>query len=222
MSFRADESARAALDEIEAYFIPRPRDVSEAVRRASKEVLMDLIDELGPPVSSYPSWHPIVSNHSPRTPVTTPGKPCGYAGLDHTRYFRNGFITCPYGDGGKVIDSVRALPRHEKVSIEARRIDAVLYNPNSTPIVVSCDWGGLLDDDGLIPLSLAAPLFLERELPCWRWAELGETWETMRPYILGMPHGSLSSHFVSQKTGLAIKKIWNSLIYTGMFGPIKV
>lgn len=33
---------------------------------------------------------------------------------------------------------------------------------------------------------------------------------------------SRSSLFVSQETGQAIKKIWDALIFTEMFGPIKV
>jgi hypothetical protein len=66
------------------------------------------------------------------------------------------------------------------------------------------------------------PLLLEKEIPCWRWAVLAETWESMRPYFLGRPHGKLSSLFVSQETGQAMKKVWNALINTGMFGPIKV
>ena len=44
----------------------------------------------------------------------------------------------------------------------------------------------------------------------------------MRHYFLGSPHGSRSSLFVSQETGQAMKKIWEALIHTGMFGPIKV
>ena len=68
----------------------------------------------------------------------------------------------------------------------------------------------------------AMPLILEQEVPCWKWSERAETWETMRPYLLGTPHGSRSSLFVDQETGQAIKKIWNSLIHTGMFGPVKV
>lgn len=34
--------------------------------------------------------------------------------------------------------------------------------------------------------------------------------------------GSRSSLFLSQDAGQAVKKIWETLIYTGMFGPIKV
>jgi len=76
--------------------------------------------------------------------------------------------------------------------------------------------------DGTIPLSIAMPLILEKEIPAWQWAAVAETWESMRPYFLGRPHGSRSSLFISQETGQGIKQIWNSLINTGMFGPIKV
>ena len=76
--------------------------------------------------------------------------------------------------------------------------------------------------DGTIPLSIAIPLILEHEVPGWRQSSLAETWESMRELLLGRPHGARSSLFVNQETGQAIKKIWNSLIYTGMFGPIKV
>ncbi len=44
----------------------------------------------------------------------------------------------------------------------------------------------------------------------------------MRSYFLGAPHGARSSLFVSQETGQGIKKVWETLIYTGRFGPIKV
>jgi hypothetical protein len=49
-----------------------------------------------------------------------------------------------------------------------------------------------------------------------------ETWDTMRPYFLGRPHGSRSSLFVNQETGQAIKKVWEALTHTDMFGPIMV
>ena len=97
-----------------------------------------------------------------------------------------------------------------------------LYNPNATPVLVRCNWNNSLDEDGMIPLSIAMPLLLEKEVPCWQWAQVAETWETMRPYFLGRPHGSRSSLFVNQETGQAMKRVWNALIGTGMFGPIKV
>lgn len=222
MAFRADESARIGYEEVEAYLVPRARDVSEEERKRSKEALQDLADRLGPVVTAYPSWHPLVRHHDNRNPITIPSTDCGYKGLDHTRYFANGFITCPYGDGQDVLDSVAELPFHPAASITARKLDVKLYNPNATPILVECEWHKPLEATGMIPLSLAVPMLLEHEIPCWQWAQVAETWETMRPYFLGRPHGSRSSLFVSQETGQAMKKIWNELIYTGMFGPIKV
>lgn len=222
MAFRADESAQRGREQVEAYLIPRHQFTDPAVRTASKEALANILDEVGPVVDSYPTWHPLVRNHDRRYPATTPSDGCGYKGLDHTRYFANGFITCPYDDGQKVIDSVQALPPHPVAQITAERIDAKLYNLEATPILVRCEWHEPLGMDGMVPLSIAMPLLLEQELPCWRWAQVAETWETMRPYFLGRPHGARSSLFVNQETGQAMKKVWNALIYTGMYGPIKV
>lgn len=222
MAFRADEAARIGHEEVEAYLVPRARDVEEDQRKRSKETLQDIIDKLGPVVTAYPSWHPLVRHHDNRYPVTTPNRDCGYKGLDHTRYFAHGFITCPYGDGQEVLDSVAALPVHRVASITAKKLDVTLYHPKATPILVECGWYKSLEPNGMVPLSIAIPLLLEHEVPCWQWSEVAETWETMRSYFLGRPHGSRSSLFVSQETGQAMKKIWNELIYTGMFGPIKV
>lgn len=219
MAFRADESAETGYSEVEAYMT---RHIDPSQREQSKTALRAIADEIGPVVDSYPTWHPLlVGSENKRMPSTTPSSRCGYQGLDHTRYFARGFITCPYGDGQDVIDSVGEL-RHRDASITAARLDVKLYADDATPILVRCDWQHQMEDDGMVPLKVALPLILEQEVPCWRWAELAETWETMRPYFLGKPHGSRSSLFVSQETGQAIKKVWNDLIYTGMFGPIAV
>lgn len=222
MAFRADEAARIGYEDVEDYLVPRARDLDEEQRKRSKEALLDIAEELGPVVTAYPSWHPLVCHHDSRDPVTTPGTNCGYKGLDHTRYFAHGFITCPYGDGQEVLDSVDALPAHPVATITARKLDVSLYSPTATPILIKCEWQQPLDMNGMIPLSVAMPLLLEKEIPCWQWSQVAETWETMRPYFLGKPHGSRSSLFLSQETGQAMKKIWNDLINTGMFGPIKV
>ncbi|WP_080424194.1 hypothetical protein [Burkholderia ubonensis] len=223
MAFRADEAARAGLTNVLDYLIPRAQDLDQDERARSREALLDIADRLGPVVDAYPSWHPLVRNYkNDRYPTMRPSEECGYRGLDHTRYFANGFITCPYGDGQEVLDSVASLPSHPAAQITAERLDVKLYNSSCTPILVECEWEKSLSPDGTIPLSIAMPLLLEKELPCvWR-AQVGETWESMRPYFLGRPYGSRSSLFINQETGQAIKKIWVALIYTGMFGPIKV
>ncbi len=221
MAFRADEAARTRFEEVEKYLVLRPREADEVQRARSKKALEEIVADLGPVVDRYPSWHPLVSNHDSRHPVTVPSDRCGYKGLDHTKYFVNGFITCPYGDGQEVLDSVSSLPRHHAAYITADRLEVQFYSAQTTPILVRCHWEEP-SADHMIPLAVAVPLILEKEVPCWRWSEVAETWESMRSYFLGVPHGARSSLFVSQETGQGIKKVWETLIYTGMFGPIKV
>ncbi len=226
MAFRANEAAQVGFERVEAMLVPRQQYADESQWTRSKEALRDIIDEIGPVVDAYPVWHPLVCNHSyshqPLIPVTRPGKDCGYEGLDHTYYFARGFITCPYGDGQEVIDSIEKLPLHPVANITAERLEVQLYNSSATPILVKCNWEKPLNNDGTIPLSIAMPLLLEREIPLWRISKVAETWESMLTYFIGSPHGRVSSLFLSQETGQAMKKIWTALIKTGMYGPIWV
>lgn len=223
MAFRAEEAAKAGYDEAVSYLIGPLRDAPSEERERSKEALLDIVDELGPVVDTYPSWHPLVRHHDDRQPVMLPGSECGYEGLDHTRHFAHGFVTCPYDDGQRVLESVEKLKyKHPAATITAERLKVKFYSLKATPILVKCDWHKSLPMDKMIPLRVALPLLLEKEVPCWEWSQVAETWETMRPYFLGGPRGARSSLFVSQETGQALKKVWESLIYSGMFGPIKV
>lgn len=221
MAFRADEARDSGYERARAYLLSQHIPSSERTR--SENLFHDVVDACGPVVDSYPHWHPLVAAHSdPESPATTPGSRCGYKGLDHTILFAHGFITCPYHDGQDVIDAVGQLPPHPSATVVAERLDGQLYYPGTDPIIVRCLWDRPLPTDGMIPKSWAVPLILERELPCWRSAQVAETWNTMRPYFLGRPHGSRSSLFVDQRTGQVIKNVWNVLIQTGMFGPIRV
>jgi len=223
MAFRADEKAREGREEAFRYLL-NPRYLSAKERERSEGILYDIIDKYGPVVEAYPHWHPIVGSSQKidrSCPARTPGEGCGYRGLDHTVYLRNGFITCPYHDAESIFESVNDL-RSSVADINAEKLDIQLYMPNATPVLVTCEWERPMENDGTVPKSLAVPLLLEKEVPCWRTAEVAETWETMRPYILGSPRGSRSSLFVNQETGQVLKTIWNALIFTGMFGPIRV
>jgi hypothetical protein len=219
MTFRAAESAASGYEETKNYLIPRSFAPEE--RQRAEHALQDIVTECGPPVDAYPIWHPLVSHHDARDPVTYPSDRCGYRGLDHTRYFAHGFITCPYSDGEEVIRSAQNLPCPPGVIISAEQLDVPFYNAGVTPVLVRCEWIEGLDEGHAIPKRIAVPLMLEQELPCWRWAQRAETWETMRPYFLGQPHGSRSSLFVSQDTALAMKKIHIAMNESGMFGPLK-
>lgn len=222
MAFRADEATKDGRLSAEKYLLSQLNNLPSEELVRSREKLMDLFDELGPVIYTYPSWHPLVSDKRFDYDPTTPNTDCGYEGLDHTIFFVNGFITCPYDDGQTVIDSVFNLKTNEIADITAERLDVKFYSSNATPILVKCKWQKHLSGDGTIPASIAVPLLLENELPNWKSSRVGETWDTMSSYFLGQPHGKRSSLFVNQETGQTIKKIWESLINTGMFGPILI
>ena len=220
MAFRADEARSSGYERARSYLLARTIERHERAR--SEAAFIDIVDRLGPVIDSYPCWHPLVVAHSdPHSPATTPGLDCGYEGLDHTVFFANGFVTCPYDDGQGVINSVDNLPEHPLATITAERLDAQFYHSGTTAVLVCCRWNKPLPIDRMIPKSWALPLILEQELPHWTSAKFAESWQTMRPYFLGCPHGSRSSLFVNQETGQVIKNIWNALIHTGMFGPIR-
>lgn len=219
MAFRADEAAASGYEKTKSYLIARHFTPSQ--REHAEQALSNIVAECGPPVDGYPTWHPLVAQHDGRNPEKYPSERCGYNGLDHTRYFAHAFITCPYGDGQNVIDSAMRVQCPAHASITAERLDVPFYADGATPILVRCEWSAKLEPNHTVPKSVAVPLMLEQELPVWRWAERAETWETMRPYLLGQPHGSRSSLFVTQDTALAIKKIYLAMVDSGMFGPAK-
>ena len=220
MAFRANEARSDGYESVRSYLISR--NIDDASRMSSEDALLEITDTYGPAVDAYPHWHPLVASIGElENGITRPQRDCGYRGLDHTVYFRNAFVTCPYNDGQEVIDSVERLPQHSIASIRAIRLDVQLYHSNANPILISCDWSRPLPIDGMIPKSWAIPLMLERNLSAWTWSKVADSWEIMKPYLLGRPHGSVSSLFVNQETGQSIKKIWNALINSGMFGPIR-
>jgi hypothetical protein len=220
MAFRADEAAANGLQEAKSYLVPRQFTTKQ--RKEAEEALQEIVAILGPVVDAYPIWHPLIANHDRRNTVIYPSEQCGYYGLEHTRYFAHGFITCPNDDGKRVIDSVNQIAGPPCASIIAERLDVPFYSAISTPILVRCEWSADLEPNRTIPKKWAVPLMLEQELPTWRWAQRGETWETMRPYLLGQPHGNRSSLFVTQETALAIKNMYVAMNESGMFGAVKV
>lgn len=219
MAFRAEEAAADGLAEARSYLIPR--GFSPEMRSRAEVVFAEVVERCGPAVDSYPTWHPLVAGNKTRHPVNWLGRECGYVGLDHTRYFAHGFITCPYGDGADVIASVEELNRSDvPAQITAEVLDCVFYNDRTTPILVHCDWYHELEANHMVSKRVAVALMIQNEIPAWRYAEVGETWETMRRYLLGSPHGSRSSLFVTQDTALALKKVYNAMNDAGVFGPM--
>ncbi len=219
MAFRADEAAQDGFEQAKRYLVSQEFDADK--RKQAQRKLEELVDIYGPVVRGYPTWHPLVPQSNPRAPVTTPSDQHGYVGLDHTVCFAHAFLSCPYDDGRRILESVEKMAPHLYAEVTVERLDVSFYNSGTTAILVRCDWHQNLFQH-MVPKSLAVPLMIQEEMRAWPGAELAERWETMAPYFLGSPHGARSSLFVSQDTAMAMKKAYMALVESGMFGPLRM
>lgn len=213
MTYRANEEAESAQEWALRKFT---KGLPSEIKKNSEIELLSLIRKYGPVVDSYPSWHPLVA-HKPdlQAPIVDVNR-C-FRGVDHTVQLRHGFITCPY-DSTCILNSVNDASYHSIADVEAVELEVPLYHMDAKPVLVTCEWMKPLKGDRSIPSSIAIPLMLEMELKSWLSADVPETWEAMRSYILGRPCGARSSQFVDASTGLDLKKMYIALMKSGAFG----
>ncbi|AUG51492.1 hypothetical protein [Thalassospira marina] len=186
---------------------------------AGRRVVERLIEELGNSVDVYPDWHPILTAPPRRGSehIGSLSQVAEYAEADHTRAFVRGFVTCPYSDDGadRLVQAVRRVQ-----GLDAYRLEQPLYSDNAHPVVVvAVDI--TLEADGTIRGRDALAWFVQLSAAEAADAEVAETWWNIRSLILGIPHGSRSSLFVNQDTGVHMRKILEAMNASGMFGPIK-
>lgn len=222
MTFRINESTTSGLERA-LRFLCSPKDLNAEQVTEGAELVRGIAAKWGPVVDTYPSWHPLVAagNKDPLSPAMRPEERCGYKGMDHSVFFRNAFITCPYGGAEQVEQSVNGIVFPDYVIVTCEPLKTILYHPNATAVLVTCDWMFDSEEDGTIPKRYAIGSMIEQELRCWTEADVAETWETMRPYLLGQPCGSKTSLFVNHETGQAMKRVWDSINQAGVFGPLK-
>ena len=141
-----------------------------------------------------------------------PEEGCGYPHLDHTIYFAHGFITCPYSEEcvDELIKSVASFRKNKVYEITAQILDRPIYAKGAIPVLVSCKW----QHSALpvpIPSGVAVALMLQNELKSWERIDHSTPWEKKASDLLGMPHGQLSSLFVTRETGLKMRKVWQAI-----------
>jgi hypothetical protein len=116
MEFRSPTVAAQQNAAVIAYLTKSLRDPA-----AGRAVVEELIAELGSATHSYPDWHPILTSPPRASPdhVSSLEQIPAYRGLDHTREFVRGFVTCPYSDqnADELVRTVNAIP-----DLEARRL----------------------------------------------------------------------------------------------------
>jgi hypothetical protein len=214
MEFRAPSVATQQNAEAIAFFTDRLAD-PEAGRR----ILNGLLEKLGNAIDVYPDWHPIVTAPSQDSEIISPSfsELNAYRGADHTRHFVRGFVTCPYSAvrADELVQAVNKVP-----GLYAYRLEEPLYANNAHPVVVLAHEIEL-EADGTIRSRDALVWFAQLSAKEARVSKVAETWWNTRSNILGCPHGSRSSLFVNQHTGVHMRKILEVLNNSGMFGPIK-
>ncbi|MBS2783262.1 MULTISPECIES: hypothetical protein [Aeromonas] len=181
-----------------------------------REEVESLIRVLGTSITSYPSWHPILTiprgQGEERSDLGSL-----YEGIDHTIKFVRGFVTCPYSEekANGLVDQVNAL-----TGLSAYRTDTPLYSDHAYPVVVEAT-EVMLEADGTIRSRDALAWCVQELVRNAHHAQVAETWWSMRSYLLGEPHGSRSSLLVNQYTGGHMRKILEALNNSGMYGPVK-
>lgn len=219
MPFRMNTTADKQNNEAIRYLADNLSDPD-----AGRSQVEALIEELGNVVDSHPDWHPLITAAQGVMPgtegYTSPDSM--YPGMDHTRYFVRGFVTCPYDDtaADRLVAFVDGSEHEPFYGISARRLDAPLYSDKAYPVAVWADEIELADD-GTVKSRQALRLFLKETAQWAQHAQVAETWWNMRHALLGAPRGSRSSLFVDQVTGGHMRKILEAMNDSGLFGPIK-
>ncbi len=214
MEFRAPTVAAQQNAKALNYLTKNLKD-PEAGRRAVE----GLIEELGNAVDAYPDWHPILTappRHGSEH-IGSLSHVATDAEADPTTEFVRGFVTCPYsGEGAdRLVEAVRRVP-----GLDAYRLEQPLYADSAHPVVVVAV-NVELEADGTIKSRDALAWFVQLSAAEATGAQVAETWWNVRSLILGSPHGSRSSLFVNQHTGVHMRKILEAMNASGMFGPIK-
>lgn len=185
---------------------------------AGRRLLEKLIEELGSAVDRYPDWHPILTAPPRRgfDHVSSLQQIETYSGIDHTKEFVRGFVTCPYSPerADRLVTAVSKVP-----GLHARRLDEPLYADDAHPVVVVAMEVDL-EGDGTIRSRDALAWFAKQVTAAASGAQVAETWWNIRSNLLGTPHGSRSSLFVNQHVGMHMRKILEAMNDSGMFGPI--
>jgi hypothetical protein len=205
----AQENARATI-----YLTSNLSDIE-----AGKRLLADVQKSLGNATNRFPDWHPILT--APKEPSTkhvfSLQQLSAYHGIDHTVKFVRGFVTCPYDEDSadRLVKSVNDIS-----GLKSYRLEGPLYANSAYPVVVEA-LEVILEADGTIQGRDAIRWFLALSALEAEYASVAEMWWNVRLNMLGGPHGSRSSLFVNQHTGVHLRKILEALNESGVFGPLK-
>lgn len=178
--------------------------------------------ELGPVVTDYPDWHPLLCVQSPDGvhPPEPQAFDVAYAGHDHTIKFVSGFVTCPHATT-RLLQSVSQAFDNTDGRLTYQELNFPLYTPDVRPVLVDGRglWNCPLNKDHSVSTREVMGRALTHELGMWPLAQYGASWNDMRCALRGTPFGSMSSLFVNRTTGGVLKRVWDTLVDAQTWGP---
>lgn len=183
-----------------------------------QECFDQIVEKLGNAIDDYPDWHPILTlPQQENQEIGSLRQLSTYEGIDHTKFFVKGFVTCPYDKSSaeQIVSNVNKI-----AGLRAYHLETALYSDHAHTVVVhAIDIE--LEADGTIRSRDALAWCTQNLVKDATSAQVAETWWNMRRSLLGSPHGSRSSILVNQYTGGHMRKILEALNNSGMYGPIK-
>lgn len=186
----------------------------------AKVYLNALVNELGPVVSHYPVWHPLVRHLAAKDYHCTPSLMFDYPGVSQSLKFVSGFISVSYSEEHiqETIDAIETLPVMDDAVVTYERIKQPLYHPNALVLLVRVNWDRPLLPDRTLPLYIVVPNIMKMVMASAFSSTYAEDWRSMVAYFLGSPHSEDESVFVNEETTSILKRLWNDLRNMGCFG----
>ena len=222
MAFRADEAAQDGYERARRILVLSP-GVDTNQREQADDRAAGPDRRAWSVVRGYPTWHPLVPQDEPPDAGSGSQRPLRLSGSGPHDLFRTRIRFLPYGDGSLIIESVEAMEPHPCATITAERLDVPFYNSahaDPRPLRLARSLSRAAHGAQEARRTADDPARDANVAP--RFHEVGERWDTMRPYLLGDPHGSRSSLFVNQETAKAMKRVYTAMVESGMFGPLRM
>lgn len=217
MTFRTTESRNELLAKaINCLVLNKDYKLTNDEKSRALSFLNDLVKDIGSVISTYSTWHPLYAF------TLGLGKQNGF---DHVIRFAHGFITVPYSEEAANLLADKA--NNEKSDLGRFSADKLwlqdikLYNNKAFPLLVRFDWNKPLNSDHTVPTGVAIRAMLMTELPKQDYSQCSESWDRMADDFLGTPRGKVSSLLVNQKTGNAMKAVWNAIYKAEVFGKAR-
>lgn len=220
------------------------QNLSQEKQNKNEDMLDSFINQYGPVIDGYPTWHPFINRGDYRNRYTVPNRHLGYEGIDKLICFSTAFIAYGYGDPpDKLVNSLKErfgcceyedenegiflgdFPNNV-ISMAWEKIDYHPFSNTDKSVLVYLKWES--DNDWQtfnqifptsIPGSIAIPLMINLEMSAHLRASYSESWEDLKRYLLGEPYGENSSLFLSDETVSRMKKIHNLLCEAYVWGP---